>query len=135
MKVEPKVEPKVESKVKKNPVKKSILKFQPVSKKADIDPEIDSLSAFSQSDVDFMLSIKEKYDTLLLDEDTMSVSSITSEELNIAIPVTRTMVIDGGPDPEETLMIMKQFGGNPRIFTSVPVAAPIPDVSFYYISI
>ena len=120
MKVEPKVEPKVESKVKKNPVKKSIQKVQPVPKKADIDPEIDSLSAFSQSDVDFMLSIKEKYDTLLQDEDTMSVSSVTSEELNAAIPVTRTVVIDAGPDPEETLRIMKQFGGNPRIFTPVP---------------
>ena len=67
-----------------------------------------------------MLSIKEKYKTLLQDEDTMSVSSITSEELNAAIPVTRTVVIDAGPDTEETLRIMKQFGGNPRIFTPVP---------------
>ena len=39
-----------------------------------------------------MLSIKEKYNTVLQDEDTMSVSSITSEELNAAIPVTRTVV-------------------------------------------
>eukprot|EP00090_Calanus_glacialis_P029323 TRINITY_DN4706_c0_g1_i1.p1 TRINITY_DN4706_c0_g1~~TRINITY_DN4706_c0_g1_i1.p1 ORF type:complete len:1694 (-),score=649.76 TRINITY_DN4706_c0_g1_i1:268-5349(-) len=117
VKVELMVEPKVESKVK---VKKSSPKLQPVPKKADIDPEIENLSAFSQSDVDFMLSIKEKYDTLLQDEDTMSVSSITSEELNAAIPPTRTVEIDAGPDPEETLRIMKQFGGNPRIFTPVP---------------
>jgi len=120
VKVEPKVEPKVESKLKKNPVKKSNPKVQPVPKKTDIDPEIEDLSAFSQSDVDFMLSIKEKYDTLLQDEDTMSVSSITSEELNAAIPATRTVVIDAGPDPEETLRIMRQFGGNPMIFTPVP---------------
>jgi len=115
-----KVEPKVEPKVKKNPVKKSNTKVQPVTKKADIDPDMEDLSSFSQSDVDFMLSIKEKYDSLLQDEDALSVSSITSEELNAAIPPTRTVVIDAGPDPEETIRIMKQFGGNPQIFTPVP---------------
>merc|ERR1712123_525987 len=103
-----------------NPVKKSNTKIQPVTKKADIDPDMEDLSSFSQSDVDFMLSIKEKYDSLLQDEDALSVSSISSEELNAAIPPTRTVVIDAGPDPEETIRIMKQFGGNPQIFTPVP---------------
>merc|ERR1712106_1289440 len=79
---------KVEPKVEKNPVKKSNTKVQPVTKKADIDPDMEDLSAFSQSDVDFMLSIKEKYDSLLQDKDALSVSSITSEEFNAAIPPT-----------------------------------------------
>eukprot|EP00092_Neocalanus_flemingeri_P083525 GFUD01104848.1.p1 GENE.GFUD01104848.1~~GFUD01104848.1.p1 ORF type:complete len:1707 (+),score=593.92 GFUD01104848.1:349-5469(+) len=123
VKVEPqtvKVEPKVETKAKPQPLKKSAPKAQPIVKKIDIDPEIEDLSAFAQSDVDFMLSIKEKYDTLLQDEDALSVSSVSSEELNAVIPATRTVVIDAGPDPEETVKIMKQFGGNPRLFTPVP---------------
>jgi len=120
VKEEPKIVPKVNSKAKKTPVKKPVTKVHHIQKKADIDPEIENLSAFSQSEVDFMLSLKEKYDLLLQDEDNLSVSSVTSEELNAAIPPSRTVVIDAGPDPEETLRIMKQFGGNPRLFTPVP---------------
>jgi len=111
---------KVKPKVKKTPVKKSLSKVLPASKKADTDPSIDNLVAFSESEVEFMVSLKEKYDMLLKDEDDISVSSITSEELNAAIPPSRTVVIDAGPEPEETLRIMSQFGGNPRLFTPVP---------------
>jgi len=115
-----KVEQKVKPKVKKTPAKKPVPKLPPAVKKPDVDPVIGDLVAFSESEVEFMVSLKEKYDMLLKDEDNISVSSITSEELNAAIPPSRTVVIDAGPDPEETLRIMNQFGGNPRLFTPVP---------------
>jgi len=113
-------EAKIKSKSRKNPTKKILPQAQIVKKNTDVDPKVENLVAFSQSDVDFMVSLKEKYDTLLKDEDSLSVSSVTSQELNAAIPPSRTVVIDAGPDPEETLRIMKQFGGNPRLFTPVP---------------
>jgi len=119
LKVEPKVETLSKAIAVKKPASKAS-KVKPTTKKVDIDPEVEDLSAFSQSDVDFMFSIKEKYDSLLKDEDNLSVSSVTSEELNAAIPSSRTVVIDAGPKPEETVRIMKQFGGNPRLFTPVP---------------
>ena len=76
--------------------------------------------AFTQTDVDFMVSIKEKYDAILQDEDLLSVSSISSDDLNNAIPSSKLIEFEAGPNPEQTVNLLKQYGGNPKLFTPVP---------------
>merc|ERR1712241_1295358 len=53
--------------------------------------------------------------------DALSISSVTSTELNLAIPATRTVTIDVEEGRGDDLVdSLADFGGNPRIFTTVP---------------
>jgi len=88
----------------------------------DDDPTVEPLEAFKQSDIEFMLHMKDLYGRKLEKGiDAISISSVTSSELNLAIPATRTVTIDveeeGAGDLVRTLA---GYGGNPRLFTAVP---------------
>merc|ERR1712209_21992 len=102
--------------------------INPKSKAAMVDfsdddgPDVEPFEAFKQSDIDFMLRMKDLYG-LKLEKgiDALSISSVTSTELNLAIPVSRMVTIDvdekGADDLVHNLAI---YGGNPRIFSAVP---------------
>jgi len=110
------IAPKVKSPVK-NETKEEV---KVSSSKPDVDPSISDFHSFKQEDIQFMLEIKDKYHSLLKQEDNISVSSITSSEITRAIPPTRTIVIDAGQSPQKTVTQLAKFGGNPRLFTPVP---------------
>jgi len=89
-------------------------------KKVDKDPAIPSFTSFSAVEVAAALRVKEKYERLLAAEDLLSLSPVTEEELNAAIPVNRTVMLEPGPDPQAELARLQQLGGNPRLVTPVP---------------
>ena len=88
----------------------------------DDDPDVEPFEAFKQSDIDFMLRMKDLYG-LKLEKgiDALSISSVTSTELNLAIPVSRTVTIDVDEKGADNLVHnLANYGGNPRIFSAVP---------------
>merc|ERR1719430_905689 len=88
----------------------------------DDDPDVEPFEAFKQSDIDFMLRMKDLYG-LKLEKgiDALSISSVTSTELNLAIPVSRTVTIDVDKKGADNLVHnLANYGGNPRIFSAVP---------------
>ena len=86
----------------------------------DKDPAIPSFTSFSALEVAAALTVKEKYERLLAAEDLLPLSPVTEEELNAAIPVSRTVTLEPGPDPQAELARLQQLGGNPRLVTPVP---------------
>merc|ERR1712013_397421 len=88
----------------------------------DDDPDVEPFEAFKQSDIDFMLRMKDLYG-LKLEKgiDALSISSVTSTELNLAIPVSRMVTIDVDEKGADNLVHnLANYGGNPRIFSAVP---------------
>ena len=88
----------------------------------DDDPTVEPLEAFKQSDIEFLLRMKDLYGRKLeKGVDALSISSVTSTELNLAIPATRTVTIDVEEGRGDDLVdSLADFGGNPRMFTTVP---------------
>jgi len=89
----------------------------------DPDPSIEPLDAFKQSDIEFMLRIKDQYSNMLAKgEDALSVGSVTSSELTSAIPPGKMINIDlGDSNPETVVNTLASYGGNPRLYTPVPL--------------
>merc|ERR1719300_855104 len=88
----------------------------------DDDPTVEPLEAFKQSDIEFLLHMKDLYGKKLeRGIDALSISSVTSSELNLAIPASKTVTIDVEEgEADDLVQSLAGFGGNPRLFTAVP---------------
>jgi len=88
----------------------------------DDDPTVEPLEAFKQSDIEFLLHMKDLYGKEVEKGiDALSISSVTSSELNLAIPASRTVTIDvEGEEADVLVHTLAGYGGNPRLFTAVP---------------
>ena len=86
----------------------------------DDDPTVEPLEVFKQSEIEFMLHMKDLYRAKLEKGiDACSISSITSTELNWAIPAVRTLNFDV-QEADADFQSLAAFGGNPQLFKTVP---------------
>lgn len=88
----------------------------------DSDPGVADLTCFTAEEVDHMRSLKARLDSVLDNEDNISVSSVSSEELNSYIPSSRYIEVDIPPgcNTQELLQGIEKLGGGAQILRLPP---------------